>query len=39
MLTLGPLAFAAPWILLALAVLPVLIWLLRVVPPACGWGV
>ena len=34
MLTLGPLAFAAPWILLALAVLPVLIWLLRVVPPA-----
>ena len=34
MLTLGPLAFAAPWILLALAALPVLIWLLRVVPPA-----
>ncbi|MBU0726550.1 MAG: DUF4159 domain-containing protein [Alphaproteobacteria bacterium] len=34
MLSLGPLAFAAPWILLALAALPVLIWLLRVVPPA-----
>lgn len=34
MLTLGPLAFAAPWILVALAALPVLIWLLRVVPPA-----
>jgi len=34
MLTLGPLAFAAPWILGALAVLPVLWWLLRVTPPA-----
>jgi hypothetical protein len=34
MLALGPLAFAAPWLLLGLAVLPVLWWLLRVTPPA-----
>ncbi|WP_234703786.1 BatA domain-containing protein [Rhodospirillum centenum] len=34
MLSLGPLAFAAPWALLALAVLPALWWLLRVTPPA-----
>jgi len=34
MLTLGSLAFATPWILLALAGLPVLWWLLRVTPPA-----
>ncbi len=34
MLTLGPLAFAAPWLLLAAAVLPVLWWLLRVTPPS-----
>jgi hypothetical protein len=34
MLSLGPLAFAAPWLLLALAALPVLWWLLRVTPPA-----
>src|SRR5579883_951737 len=34
MLALGPLAFAAPWILLGLAILPVLWWLLRVTPPA-----
>ncbi len=34
MLTLGPIAFAAPWLLLALSVLPVLWWLLRVTPPA-----
>lgn len=34
MLTLGPLAFAVPWALAALAVLPVLWWLLRVIPPA-----
>ncbi len=34
MLTLGSLAFAAPWLLLALASLPVLWWLLRVTPPA-----
>ncbi|HTH17810.1 MAG TPA: BatA domain-containing protein, partial [Magnetospirillum sp.] len=34
MWSLGPLAFAAPWALGAIAVLPVLWWLLRVVPPA-----
>ncbi|MFT6510465.1 MAG: hypothetical protein ACJAVO_001534 [Parvibaculaceae bacterium] len=34
MLTLGPLAFATPWILLALASLPLIWWLLRVTPPA-----
>jgi hypothetical protein len=34
MLTLGSLAFAAPWILLGFAVLPILWWLLRVTPPA-----
>lgn len=34
MLSLGSLAFASPWILLALASLPVLWWLLRVTPPA-----
>ncbi|MBL6454278.1 DUF4159 domain-containing protein [Belnapia sp. T6] len=34
MLSLGPLAFAAPWLLLALPALPVLWWLLRVTPPA-----
>ncbi len=34
MLTLGPLAFAAPWLLLALPALPLLWWLLRVTPPA-----
>jgi len=34
MLHLGPIAFAAPWLLLALAALPVLWWLLRVTPPA-----
>lgn len=34
MLELGPLAFAAPWMLIALAVLPLLWWLLRVTPPA-----
>src|ERR1700722_5670022 len=34
MLALGPLAFAAPWLLLGLGVLPVLWWLLRVTPPA-----
>lgn len=33
MLNLGPIAFAAPWLLLGLAVLPVLYWLLRVTPP------
>jgi hypothetical protein len=34
MLQLGPLAFAQPFLLLALAILPVLWWLLRVTPPA-----
>ncbi len=34
MLHLGPLAFAQPWILAALLVLPLLWWLLRVTPPA-----
>ncbi len=34
MLGFGPIAFAAPWVLTALAALPVLWWLLRVTPPA-----
>ena len=34
MLTLGPLAFAVPWALIALAGLPVLWWLLRIIPPS-----
>jgi hypothetical protein len=34
MLTLGPITFAAPWLLLALPALPVLWWLLRVTPPS-----
>ena len=34
MLSLGPIAFAAPWLLAGLAALPVLWWLLRVTPPA-----
>ncbi|MEV8465866.1 DUF4159 domain-containing protein [Fluviibacterium sp. DFM31] len=34
MLVLGPIAFAAPWVLTALAVLPVLWLILRAVPPA-----
>src|ERR1700693_6305406 len=34
MLSLGALAFASPWLLLGLSVLPVLWWLLRVTPPA-----
>lgn len=34
MLDLGALVFTAPWMLAALAVLPVLWWLLRVMPPA-----
>src|SRR5215469_13681100 len=34
MLALGSLAFASPWLLLALAVLPIIWWLLRVTPPA-----
>ncbi len=34
MLSLGPLAFAQPWLLLALAALPAIWWLLRAIPPA-----
>src|SRR3954452_21291601 len=34
MFALGSLAFAAPWLLTALAALPVIWWLLRVTPPA-----
>jgi hypothetical protein len=34
MTTIGPLAFAAPWILIGLVALPVIWWLLRVTPPA-----
>ncbi len=34
MLVLGPIGFTAPWLLAALAVLPLLWWLLRAVPPA-----
>ncbi|MFZ3238033.1 MAG: BatA domain-containing protein, partial [Stellaceae bacterium] len=34
MLALGSLAFASPWLLAALAGLPVIWWLLRVTPPA-----
>ena len=34
MLALGSLAFASPWLLVALAGLPVIWWLLRVTPPA-----
>jgi hypothetical protein len=34
MLSLGALSFAVPWLLVALAALPILWWLLRAVPPA-----
>jgi Domain of unknown function (DUF4159)/Aerotolerance regulator N-terminal len=34
MLTLGPLGFLAPWMLAGLVVLPVVWWLLRILPPA-----
>ena len=34
MLELGPLAFAQPWLLLALGALPLLWWLLRLTPPS-----
>ena len=34
MLDIGPVAFGAPWMLAALASLPILWWLLRVMPPA-----
>lgn len=33
MFSLGPLSFAVPWVLGALAVLPVIWWLLRITPP------
>ena len=33
MLALGSLAFASPWLLVALAALPIIWWLLRVTPP------
>jgi len=34
MLALGSLAFASPWLLVALAALPIIWWLLRATPPA-----
>jgi hypothetical protein len=34
MLSLGTLAFATPWVLTALVVLPAIVWLLRVTPPS-----
>lgn len=34
MLSVGPLAFTAPWLLLGLLALPLLWWLLRLMPPA-----
>ncbi|MGX1199001.1 DUF4159 domain-containing protein [Parvibaculum sp. MBR-TMA-1.3b-4.2] len=34
MLTLGPLAFAAPWVLTGLIALPAIWWLLRIAPPS-----
>lgn len=34
MLTLGPLALTAPWVLLAVSALPLLWWLMRATPPA-----
>ncbi len=34
MLTLGALAFAVPWALIALAAVPIIWWLLRVTPPS-----
>lgn len=34
MLVLGPIGFAAPWVLAALLALPILWWVLRAVPPA-----
>ncbi len=34
MWTIGPLAFAVPWMLAALATLPVIWWLLRITPPS-----
>ena len=34
MMTLGPIGFMQPWILLALAALPAIWWLLRFTPPS-----
>lgn len=34
MLQFGPIAFAQPWLLLALIALPALWWLVKVTPPA-----
>ena len=34
MLALGSVAFASPWLLVAIAALPIIWWLLRVTPPA-----
>ncbi len=34
MVSLGPLAFVAPWVLVALVVVPLLWWLLKIVPPS-----
>ena len=34
MTTIGPIAFAAPWVLFGLVLIPVIWWLLRVTPPA-----
>lgn len=34
MLTLGPISFVQPWLLLGLAALPLLYWLIRATPPA-----
>ena len=34
MMTLGPLGFMQPWVLLALAALPLIWWLLRFTPPS-----
>jgi Domain of unknown function (DUF4159)/Aerotolerance regulator N-terminal len=34
MLELGPLSFAAPWLLVALIAVPAIFWLLRVTPPS-----
>ncbi|RTL71248.1 MAG: DUF4159 domain-containing protein [Hyphomicrobiales bacterium] len=33
-MTLGPIAFLSPWLLVGLAALPVIYWLLRTVPPS-----
>ena len=34
MISLGPLSFAAPWLLAALLAAPAIWWLLRATPPA-----